>query len=123
MSLPKVPRDEHGYWMKGYSANPGGRQRMDPALKKTIRDMSPKLFRRLRRLAMKADSDHVSVSAIKLLLAYAWGQPGHQDEPDRPAGANPLDELTVEELRSLARQSLAAERDDDAGDNDDESPH
>lgn len=107
---------------KGKSGNPAGRPKMDPALRKTIRDMSPELFERLRAIAMSADSDASSVSAIKLILAYAWGQPGSQyDEEGKKGPKNPLDELNVTELRALARQSLAEdarreESDDDEGD-------
>lgn len=103
-------------WKPGQSGNPGGRKRMDPLLMKEIRDMTPELFRRLKQLAMGADTDSASIKAIQLILAYAWGSPDAlkvegEDKPTAQA-------LSVEEKQAMARRLLTEEAVTETADDD-----
>lgn len=109
MTFPRNPKYPNlQMYPKGYSGNRGGKPKMDPALRKSVQDMTPELFKRLRELSLAADSDSASIQAIKLLLLYAWGSPENRPEDNDEAEKAP--ELTIEELRALARQRISSEQ-------------
>jgi hypothetical protein len=100
-------------WRPGQSGNPGGRGRLDPVLKAKVRSISPEMFDRLRELAMHDEA--YAIQAIKLILAYAWGSPDtlrEEDDGQRPQQA----ELTVDELRAIARMAMTSEASADGDD-------
>lgn len=103
----------------------GGRPKIDAVVRKRAQDLTPELLERLKELAFHDES--YAVQAIRLMLVVAWGPLEKIETPEEESGdgVHPLDGLTVEELRNLARQSLAeAAADDDADDDEStESPH
>ncbi|MBK7865229.1 MAG: hypothetical protein IPJ65_42850 [Archangiaceae bacterium] len=70
------------------------------------------------------EDSKVRLAAAKLLIAYGIGEPPKEVRIENDRGGDAMDELTVEELRALARQSLTdetPEADDDADDDDGEA--
>lgn len=100
----------------GMSGNPGGRPKMDPVLRKKLREWSPEIAERIRKICLESESEFASIAAGRLILAYAWGNPESsmevyndpRDLPDQPP-------LTVEERRAVARMKLSDEQPPDDG--------
>lgn len=128
-------RDENGHMLPGNSVgkstrfkssgNPGGMWKTRREIVTLARDSMPKAIARARQIL---DDDKAEprmwLEAGKFVLSCsAIGEkPGPKGEEERSGDV--LDELTPEEVRALARQSLAAEPDEDAGDDDsDETEH
>lgn len=101
-------------WTKGMkSPNPGGRPKTLSTFRDQCRDQAPAALATLE--AALKEGGPVAVSAAKVLLAYAYGNPPSAQE-DRDAGQPPtwggrrIEEiLTEEELINLARQPLEPE--------------
>ncbi len=67
-------RTESGKFAKGTSGNPGGRTRNLEELTVPIGKWTPELLERLYSIAMMGEHKD-SVPAIKLMLAYRYGNP------------------------------------------------
>lgn len=61
--------------MAGASGNPSGRAKKLPELAAKISKFDDELMKRLLKIARSAEHDKDSVAAIKLLWAYAHGNP------------------------------------------------
>jgi hypothetical protein len=63
-------------WEKGQSGNPGGRPKMLAEVRDLARQHAPAVIEGLARLALKAESAAVRVSASRELLDRAYGRAG-----------------------------------------------
>jgi len=102
-----------GQFQKGVSGNPGGRRRQPEEVKEMLKEATVPALRLLvstvnnprARLALR-------IRAAETILDRALGKPAQPIEADINAMAivakDPYSELTVEELRNLAR--LAGEK-------------
>lgn len=126
--MSDIPRNAKGHPLKGYSINPGGKLKRVNECRELALAETPASFRLL--IAQRddvAEDPRVRQAAAKLLIAYGIGDPPKTVEITNDKGPDAMDALTVDELRSLARQSLVDDTpgpDDDAGDDDsDEAEH
>ena len=124
--MTEATRGPDGRILKGSTLNPGGKLRRVKECQALALEETPASFRLLVAQRDDANEDsRVRQAAAKLLIAYGIGEPPKTVTVDDARSADPLSDLTPEELRELARQSLsdeAAEADEDAGDDDDETP-
>ncbi len=125
MSDPRAP---DGKFLKGRSYNPGGKLKRVAECQALALDETPASFRLLIKQRDNENEDsRVRQAAAKLLIAYGIGEPPKEVRVETNGTPDGLDALTVEELRALARQSLADDvpesDDDDGDDSDDEAPH
>lgn len=107
----------------GATGNPGGKLKRVRECQALALDETPASFRLLiaQRDDPKEDS-RVRQAAAKLLIAYGIGEPPKTVEVTADRGGSALDDLTTDELRALARQSLADDAPEtDADDGDDDS--
>ena len=103
-------------WVKGVSGDPGGRPKSNALLRAKCREFDDELVKRLVDIARGGDNDSASIQAIKLLWAYGHGAPVTTIEIDESGTNNALEQLTVDELRAIARRPLSTERQpDDSG--------
>jgi hypothetical protein len=63
-------------WAKGESGNPGGRPKVLAGLRELARKHAPAAIKELGRLATKAESEVVRVTAIRELLDRGYGKAG-----------------------------------------------
>jgi hypothetical protein len=114
---------------KGQTLNPGGMRKTRRELVNLARESMPRAIERARQLLDDDRADWKAwLEAGKFILSCSaiGAQPGPKGGDDDAPQRDVLDELTVEEVRALARQSLAddaPESDDDAGDDGDETEH
>lgn len=106
-------------WPKGKSGLPGGRW---SARIREIRELAQSeteaSFRVLISIRDNASEDTKSrIAACKEIIRYGIGEPRPIEQAESPTTDTSV--LTVDELRNLARQSLADERDFDEDDDDD----
>jgi hypothetical protein len=114
-------------WKKGQSGNPGGRPKLAAHLRKRCREVVDADVVDAWAKEVKTQGPYW-VRCSELLAAYGYGPPkAIADLDSEAAQVDPVDELSVEDLRALARQSLtedAHEADaDDDDDADDKEPH
>lgn len=115
-----IERTKHSRWKKGQSGNHGGWSKTTRELKELARSHVAKAFERARQILDDDDAEwRAWMDAGRFVASYGIGAPpkaevASADElPD-----DPVTQLDAEELRALARQSLADEAAPDAGDDD-----
>lgn len=122
-------RDAKGRILPGHTLNPGGKPKRVLELQQLALSESAASFKVIIALRDNANEEsRVRLAAAKLLIAYGIGEPPKVVEIDAPPTSvpgDPMDALTIEELRALARQSLVddATASDDVDDDSDEAPH
>ena len=72
-----MERDEHGHWLPGRSANPGGRPGVPDVIKATLRELSPRAVERLGEL-LDSDDERIQLEAAKAILDRHLGRPAIQ---------------------------------------------
>lgn len=95
-------------WKKGESANRGGLRKAKREYVMMARESVPDAFRIAREIMLKEDNPNKDrLDAAKFLTAYGLGAPPKTvDEKEDDDRADEMGELTLSELRALARQSL-----------------
>ncbi len=90
--------------MRGKSGNPGGRPRVIAELRNLARHYAPAAIEELARLALKAKSETVRVSAIRELFDRGFGKPTQFVAADNEAIPSDMSaaELKTEVLASFA---------------------
>lgn len=106
---------------KGKTLNPGGRLRRVREIRELALNETEASFRVLFEIRDNTSEDsRARIAACKEIIRYGIGDP-KAVEPEKPSDAD-MGGLTIDELRNLARQSLAdeseANEDDDADDSD-----
>lgn len=113
-------------WKPGKSGNPGGMPKQVKHLLERARQSVPAALDFADELLKDVTADpRVRLEAAKFLCSYGLGAPPKVLPEDDDKRVSATDELTVEELRALARQSLAddASESEDASDDADETEH
>jgi hypothetical protein len=72
-----VERTNHGHWLPGRSANPGGRPGVPEVIKTRLRQLSPEAVKRLGELLNSAD-ERIQLEAAKAILDRHLGRPAIQ---------------------------------------------
>lgn len=123
-----IKQTEKFRFKKGVSGNPGGRRKQEWKLLELARESVPDAFRVAHKFLMDEGVEpRVRLDAAKFLVAYGVGAPPKitaETEPDVSDEA--MSKMSVEELRALARQSLADEpsvNEPDDSDDSDETEH
>lgn len=119
-------RDGAGRWVKGKSGNPGGQLKRIHEIRALALSETEASFRVLFEIRDSTASENRDrIAACKEIIRYGIGEPPKRAEQELPTG-DEMGGLTLDELRDLARQSLAEEApdgDDDADDDSDGRPH
>ncbi len=128
MSDKLIAQTLHGRFAKGKSGNPGGFRKVQRDLILLARESVPDAFRVAREILLEvANPNRDRLDAAKFLTSYGLGAPPKIADESPERHVDPVGQLTVDELRSLARQSLAddaAVGAEDASDDDsDETEH
>lgn len=90
------------------SPNPGGFRKVRKDLINLARESVPDAFAVAREILLNAEAPNRDrLDAGKFLTAYGLGAPPKNLDEETAQGADEMGKLTVDELRSLARQSLA----------------
>jgi hypothetical protein len=122
-----IKQTEATRFKKGKTGNAGGRRKTDWKLIHLARESVPDAFIVARKVMLdEGEVTRERLDAAKFLTAYGLGTPSKvMPEPEGEDVGEALGELSVDELRSLARQSLEDDApEDDAGDDDsDEETH
>jgi hypothetical protein len=98
-----VERDNHGHWLPGRSANPGGRPGVPEVIKATLRELSPRAVERLGQLLESVD-ERIQLEAAKAILDRHLGKPAIQADLTVRGGVS-TDHL--EALLEVARKRRA----------------
>jgi hypothetical protein len=69
------PRGPGKPFVKGQSANPGGRPALFPEFREECRSHSPKALAKLLEALREPGASAQSIKAAELILAYGWGKP------------------------------------------------
>jgi hypothetical protein len=72
-----VERTNHGHWLPGRSANPGGRPGVPEVVKTKLRQLSPRAVERLGQLLDSPD-ERIQLEAAKAILDRHLGRPAIQ---------------------------------------------
>lgn len=122
-----IERTRATRFQKGVSGNAGYQRKTQKELRELARGSVPKAFERAKQIL---DDDSAEwrawMDAAKFITSYGYGSPPKTDIEAADRREDPVNQLEAEELRALARQSLAddvPEPDDDAGDDSDEAAH
>lgn len=101
-----------GQFKPGHSGNPGGRPKQVLKLLRLARKHSRRaLLFAVELLENTAEEGRVRLEAAKFITAYGLGAPPKVLEAETSAPRQEAaDELTVDELRALARREVAMER-------------
>ena len=110
--MSEIVRDANGHWLPGKSANPGGKLRRVRELREYALSEAESSFAIIKKIRdTESEEARVRLEAAKILLAYGMGAPPKVIEVDPTmTGTDAMAELTLEELRALARRELAMER-------------
>lgn len=114
--MPFQPGNPYGKrWVKGQTGNPGGRSGVANDLRRLFRgDVHEAREIVLRFMRDERAEVKTRVECAKLVLSYGLGAPQRFDPLEDTPGGEAVKELTVEELREIARLRLSTERPDDA---------
>ena len=102
-------------WIKGKSANPGGRPKGQHRIKELALERCPEALDILFELARTAESEPARVSACNAILDRGLGKPV-QAITGEDGGPIRISMLTDDELANLERLLLLAQQRADAGD-------
>jgi len=122
--LPGSSASPATQWKPGKSANPGGRYKLKKELIALARESVPDAFAVARQILLNEEAPNRDrLDAGKFLTAYGLGAPPKAIDEETAQRVDEMGALSVEELRALARQSLAddaskAESDADDDDSD-----
>ena len=64
-----------GSWKKGQSGNPGGKRKIDYAVRDMAKVYTPEALAVLRRIMKQSPDDRARVAAANSLLDRGWGKP------------------------------------------------
>jgi hypothetical protein len=119
------PPFAHERWAKGKSANPGGNRKLKHEFMMLARESAPKALERARQILDDDDQEwRAWMDAARFVVSYGFGAPPKITDPvDEKTGPDPIEELKADELRALARQSLADDAGHDADDDSDDTEH
>ena len=125
-------RDKSGKWLRGVTGNAGGKCKRVTELLEYARSQTLASFEYLAKVrddASEQTSDRMT--AARILVAYGVGGPPKTEallaaDAESSTVDSTATELTLEEKRALARQSLTQDVDEDASDDEDgdeSAPH
>jgi hypothetical protein len=97
-----------GKFRKGSSGNPGGRPKVLGEVQELARQRAPEVIAELARLALKAKSETVRISAARELLDRGFGKSRQSMEISAPTG-DPIREL-LDDIDERAREQERSRR-------------
>ncbi len=101
-----------GQFAPGASGNAGGRPKGAESVAEVARSYTTEAIEALARIMRDGDSDRARAAAAEALLNRGWGRPSQGIEVTQaaPPPSNPYAELTLEDLKAVARAQLDSER-------------
>ena len=105
-------RTVSGQFAPGASGNAGGRPKAAESVVELARSYTTEAIEALARIMRDGDSDRARAAAAEALLNRGWGRPSQGIEVTQgaPLTSNPYAELTLEDLKAVARSQREREK-------------